>query len=313
VVVVNVFKNTFQYRKEQRLLKYTRDVQRMSFEEYRKRHPTVRQKKIDQPSPFAAKPSRLSREAALARKAAIFTPPHTERVQKIIAASGLCSRRQAEEFIAQGRVQVNGRTIKLGDGAKEGDKITVNGAPIPQTEKLYFVLHKPKGYVTTVRDIYGNKTVMELIDREERLYPVGRLDKDTTGLLLMTNDGEFANRVMHPRYEIDKTYIATIDKPFDRKLVETYARGVRLKEGIVRAHVHVLGKTKVSVTLHQGFNHVVKRILNAHGYWVRELVRTRVGPIKLDVPLGAYRLLRQEEKELLMASSSRAKNPSRRR
>ena len=285
----------------------------MTYEEYRKRNPVVRQKKQDREMPFVSRPSKMSKEQALQRKKAIFSRelPTRDRVQKLIAASGLCSRRAAEELIAQGRVAVNGVIIKLGDQAGPKDKVTVNGAPIPSVQKLYFVLNKPKGFVTTLKDIYGNRTIMDLIDVEERVYPVGRLDKDTTGVLLVTNDGDFANKIMHPSYEVQKTYIATLDKPFDRKLVEIYARGVRIKEGIVRATVRVIGKTKVSVTLHQGYNHVVKRILKLHGYWVRDLTRISVGPVRLDIPEGAYRFLREEEKKELLSGAKKSRRYSR--
>jgi 23S rRNA pseudouridine2605 synthase len=228
-----------------------------------------------------------------------------ERVQKLITAAGLASRREAEEWIAQGRVQVNGKTIKLGDQATVKDEITVNGAPIEFPKKLYFVLHKPKGYVTTRDDkIYKKQTVMELIPVDERIYPVGRLDKDTTGVLLFTNDGDFANRVMHPSYETKKTYIATLETPFDRRHVRTLEEGVRLKEGIVRCSVRVLTPRKIEITLHQGFNHVVKRVMKEVGYWVTDLARVRVGSVKLDIPLGAYRPLTSKEIEGLLHAAS---------
>jgi 23S rRNA pseudouridine2605 synthase len=222
-------------------------------------------------------------------------PGTPERVQKLIAASGLASRRQAETWISEGRVQVNGQPIKLGDQATDKDKITVNGAPIPRPEKIYLMVHKPKGYVTTVKDIYGNKTVMDLVPTDERIYPVGRLDKDTTGLLLFTNDGEFANRLMHPRYEIQKTYIATLDKPFDSAHIAIAKKGIWLKEGEVIATIKVLASRRVSVTLHQGFNHVVKRLMKKMGYWVTDLERTQVGALTLNIPVGTFRPLTQEE------------------
>lgn len=218
-----------------------------------------------------------------------------ERVQKLIANAGLCSRREAEQWIFEGRVQVNGKTIKLGDQAGPEDKVTVNGAPLPRTKKLYIMLNKPKGYVTTRKDLYGDKTVMELVDVEERVYPVGRLDKNTTGLLLLTNDGEFANKVMHPRYEVKKTYVATLDKPFEKKHLALFQKGIRLKEGLVKAEVKQLSTRKVQVTLHQGYNHVVKRILKMAGYWVADLQRYRVGSLTLDVPPACYRMLTERE------------------
>jgi 23S rRNA pseudouridine2605 synthase len=219
-----------------------------------------------------------------------------ERVQKLIANAGLASRREAETWIEEGRVQVNGVTIKLGDKALPSDKVTVNGAPVTFHKHHYYMLHKPKGYVTTRDDkVYKKRTVMDLIPVEERIYPVGRLDKDTTGLLLFTSDGEWANRIMHPRYEVEKVYIATLDRPFEHKHIAELQQGVRLKEGVVKAKVRLLSTRKVEVTLHQGLNHVVKRILKEKGYWVADLARVKVGAIALDIPLGAYRPLTQAE------------------
>lgn len=226
---------------------------------------------------------------------ALYFPYMKERVQKLIAAAGLSSRREAEEWIAEGRVQVNGKTIKLGDQAGPEDKVTVNGAPLPKVKKLYIMLNKPKGYVTTRKDIYGNKTVMDLVAVEERVYPVGRLDKDTTGLLILTNDGEFANKVMHPRYEIQKTYIATLRTPFQRKDLPAFNRGIRLEEGTVRAKLRILTPRRIEVTLHQGYNHVVKRIFREKGYWVADLHRVKIGSLSLDVPPASFRLLSNKE------------------
>jgi 23S rRNA pseudouridine2605 synthase len=222
-------------------------------------------------------------------------PGSPQRVQKLIADAGLASRRQAEKWIEEGRVQVNGNTIKLGDQAGPNDEVTVNGAKLPKTKKIYLMVNKPKGYVTTVRDIYGNKTVMELVPDGERIYPIGRLDKDTTGLLLFTNDGDFANRIMHPRYEVQKTYIATLDKPFDGAHTKIAEKGIRLKEGVVTASIKILSPRRVAVTLHQGFNHVVKRVMKEMGYWVTDLERTKVGAVTLNIPSGAFRPLTEEE------------------
>lgn len=227
-----------------------------------------------------------------------------QRVQKLIAAAGLGSRREAEEWIAQGAVTVNGKVVKLGDQALETDEVRLNGIRVKYPKKIYLLLHKPKGYVTTMRDIHGNKTVMDLVAVDERVYPVGRLDKDTTGLLILTNDGEFANRVMHPRYELEKTYVATVDKPFTLNDAKALERGVRLKEGMVRARLRLLGSRRVEVTLHQGYNHVVKRLLKEAGYWVRELSRVAIQGIRLNVPVGAYRQLTAAEVDILTHQNS---------
>ena len=260
----------------------------------------------------SGKPREWNRDAWKKPKRVALEPPKApgskERVQKLIAAAGLCSRRQAEDWIREGRVQVNGVTIHIGDQATTKDKITVNGAPLEFPQKLYIMLHKPKGYVTTLKDIYGNKTVMELIAIEERVYPVGRLDKDTTGLLLLTNDGEFANSIMHPRYEIQKTYKATLDKKFNSADAALAKKGIKLKEGIVHAMITPVSGYVVEVTLHQGYNHVVKRIMKELGYWVKELERTKIGSLSMNIPLGAYRTLSQDEITRLVLAHNHSEN-----
>lgn len=279
----------------------------------RPRHDIARgQERVPRPAPRKPFVPRFSRRST-PRKTKVEPPkaPGTpERVQKLIAAAGLASRREAERWIEEGRVQVNGHTIHLGDQATRKDKVTVNGAPITFPARVYVMLHKPKGYVTTRKDIYGNKTVMELVVSDERLYPVGRLDKDTTGILLLTNDGEFANRIMHPRYEIEKTYVATLDKPFAPQDLKAFASGIHLKEGIVQARVRILSPRRVEVKLHQGYNHVVKRIMKQSGYYVKDLTRTRIGPVALDIPLSAYRSLSDAEVAALLKPQASAKASS---
>jgi 23S rRNA pseudouridine2605 synthase len=224
-----------------------------------------------------------------------------ERVQKIIAAAGLCSRREAEEWIRDGTVTVNGKVVSIGDSATRKDDVRVGGVRVEFPTLRYYALHKPAGYVTTLHDVYGKRTVLELVPSDERIYPIGRLDKDTTGLLLFTNDGEFANRVMHPRYEMEKTYLVTLDRAFVRADSVKLAQGIRLDEGTVYARVRVMSPRRVSVKIHQGYNHVVKRIFGALGYRVSELVRTHIGPLKVDIPLGAFRSLTQKEVATILA------------
>jgi 23S rRNA pseudouridine2605 synthase len=271
--------------------------------EKREEKPRFEKKKADDSEPVKKKKKRSGKPRMWDWKERKHTKPEApkdpsapQRVQKLIAAAGLTSRREAETWISEGRVQVNGQTIKLGDSATTKDKITVNGAPLQFPKPIYLMLHKPKGYVTTVEDkIYKQQTVMDLIAVQDRVYPVGRLDKDTTGVLLFTNDGEFANRIMHPRYEVKKTYVATLDKPFDSAHIAAAQKGLRLEEGIVRASIRVLAPRKVEVTLHQGYNHVVKRIMKMLGYWVKDLQRTRVGAVTLNIPVATYRPLTEQE------------------
>lgn len=224
-----------------------------------------------------------------------------ERVQKIIAESGLCSRRKAEELIEEGKVTVNGVKITLGDKAdREQDDIRVQGKQVKIEDKVYYMLHKPKNYISTSRDMYGRKTVLELVPKNKRVFGVGRLDRDATGLLLLTNDGEFANKITHPRYEVNKTYIAILDKPFHPKDVKKLQDGIRIDKQLVKGDIIVLDKSTIAITIHSGMNKVVKRICKAMGYYVRQLHRTHIGGLALDVPIGEFRELTEEERKLAL-------------
>lgn len=219
-----------------------------------------------------------------------------ERVQKIIASSGICSRRKAEELIEEGKVTVNGVRITLGDKAdSEIDKIKVNGKLIHPSKKVYYMLHKPKRYITTSIDMYGRKKVTDLVPLNPRVFSVGRLDRDSTGLLLMTNDGEFANSVTHPSNGVEKTYIAILDKPFEKKHKEQLERGVVVEKHKIIPKIVQLNRNTVAVTLHVGIHKVVKRMLKEIGFYVKQLHRTHIGSLALDVEVGTYRELEKED------------------
>jgi 23S rRNA pseudouridine2605 synthase len=201
-----------------------------------------------------------------------------ERVQKIMAAAGIASRRKCEELIEQGRVKVDGRKAKLGDKADaEMDLITVDGEILQMQKKAYYVFNKPKGYVTSLKQP-GKKTIMKLIKVEEKVFPVGRLDENTEGLLILTNDGDLANKIMHPRYQTYKTYQVVLDKRFKDydKLNRIILDGKKIKIKKYRP----LPKG-VEITIHEGKKHIVKRIFAKLGYKVQELKRTQVANIKL--------------------------------
>src|SRR5574342_260828 len=150
-----------------------------------------------------------------------------ERIQKILAQAGIASRRKCEELIEKGRVSVNGKVAKIGEKADaEKDKISVSGKPIEVQKKVYIMLNKPKGYITTVSEKHDMKTVMQLVKVPQRIFPVGRLDRDTEGLLLLTNDGELANKLTHPRYEVEKEYFVVVDKPISERHMEKLQKGV---------------------------------------------------------------------------------------
>ena len=231
----------------------------------------------------------------------VFTKVMVERVQKIIASSGLCSRRKAEELISEGKVKVNGVLITLGDKADaQNDKIEVNGKLIHVDKKVYYMLHKPKRYITTSVDMYGRKKVTDLVPANPRVFSVGRLDRDSTGFLILTNDGDFANLVTHPSNGVEKTYIAILDKPFEKKHREMLEHGVVIEKHKIVPKVVQLDKNTVAVTLHIGIHKVVKRLLKEIGFYVKQLHRTHIGSLALDVEVGGYRELEQKDLDLIV-------------
>ena len=227
----------------------------------------------------------------------------TERIQKILSARGVASRRKAEELLNAGRISVNGKVAALGDRADpDTDVILLDGNPLPsQQEHVYIMLHKPRGYVTTLSDERGRKTVADLVaDCGMRVYPVGRLDYDSEGLLLMTNDGDFANQMMHPRHEINKTYKVWVTgqhpdaaKQLERPIV---LDGYRIKAPQVQLLSAKGDRAIYQVTIHEGRNRQVRRMCQAAGLTVTRLKRVSEGELTLgDLPLGKWRYLTKEE------------------
>lgn len=228
-----------------------------------------------------------------------------DRIQKIIADAGYCSRRKAEELISQGRVKLNGRPIKLGDKASPKDIISIDDQRlyIPKKKnKLYIMLNKPRGYVTTVSDELGRKSVMELLDSiEERVYPVGRLDKNTEGLLLFTNDGKFSNDIMHPSKHISKTYRVTVRPDISEEQLVQLSTGIELDgKKTLPATVTVVTKEENRVvllmTIKEGRNRQIRRMCEAVGLEVARLRRISIGPLKLGMlKPGTWRELKPDE------------------
>lgn len=227
-----------------------------------------------------------------------------ERIQKIIANSGYCSRRKAEELIKAGKVIVDGQVVtELGTKASEKSIIKVNGEVLINEEKEYYLLNKPRGVVTTTSDDKNRKTVVELIPTNKRIYPVGRLDYDTTGVLILTNDGEFANRMMHPKSEIDKVYLAKIEGILTGEAVHRLENGISMDETIVKASRVKIKKidystnhSLVEITIHEGKNHQVKRMFEAVGYRVDKLTREKIGFLTVKgLQSGEYRKLSNKE------------------
>lgn len=215
-----------------------------------------------------------------------------DRVQKIMSNAGYCSRRQAEDIISQGRVKVNGKKITLGDQASPEDKITIDGKRLYIDRPVYLIFHKPRGCVTAVSDS-RYRTVMHYIHCKERVFPVGRLDMNTSGLLLLTNDGDFANKIMHPRYEITKTYEAELDKPIGPRGIAKLERGVDLGDFKTQpAKVHRIHPQKIELTIHEGKNRIVRKMLETIGYRVLRLHRTKIGALELGkLKSGKYKRL----------------------
>ena len=239
-----------------------------------------------------------------------------ERLQKVIANSGVASRRKAEELIKEGRVKVDGKIVtELGTKVSKNNVIEVDNIKISTEEKVYFVLNKPRGVVTTARDEHGRKTVVDLIDCGKRIYPVGRLDYDTTGLLILTNDGDFTNNITHPKNKIDKTYVAKINGILSISDIMSLKKGVLLDDGkTAPAKVKIKSvdnKTKnslIEITIHEGKNHQVKRMFEALGFEVLKLKRERIGFLTLKgLASGEYRVLTHKEVTKLYALSNEIK------
>lgn len=232
---------------------------------------------------------------------------NTEKLQKIIAAAGICSRRKAEELINEGRVAVNGIVASIGDKASDLDEITIDGKPLPKkSENVYFMLNKPKGYVTTAADEKGRKNVTELINEPERVYPVGRLDMYSEGLLIMTNDGDLTYKLTHPRHEMYKEYLVGMmgDKSKDAaRLMENVREidGYKIAKPIVRKISDTDYGVVLSVKIREGRNRQIRKMCESCGYKVIFLKRVAVGSLKLgELKAGQYRALTQAEVDALM-------------
>ena len=227
----------------------------------------------------------------------------TERLQKILSSRGVCSRRKAEEYILAGRVTCNGRVCTLGETADpEVDEILLDGKALPTgTSSVYIMLHKPRGFVTTLSDEKGRRNAAQLVaDCGQRVYPVGRLDMDSEGLLLFTNDGAFANALMHPRHEVDKIYEVWVTG-FTQQNLEKLKKPIELDGYTIKTPGVVLVKASgdqalIRVTIHEGRNRQVRRMCSAAGLHVTRLRRVGEGKLTLgDLPKGKWRYLTADE------------------
>ena len=231
-----------------------------------------------------------------------------ERLQKVIAQAGVTSRRKAESLILEGKVKVNGVVVReLGTKVSSKDEIAVNDRIIEKEAKEYYLLNKPRGVVTTTSDDKNRKTVMDYINTEARIYPVGRLDYDTTGALLLTNDGEFANILMHPNNQVDKVYLAKLNGIIKGEQINQLKNGVMIDDCLVKASRVKLkkvdpakGTSMVEITIHEGKNHQVKKMFEAVGFLVDKLTRERIGIFKIkDLKSGEYRKLTPKEVQVV--------------
>jgi 23S rRNA pseudouridine2605 synthase len=226
------------------------------------------------------------------------------RLNAYLARAGVASRRGADELIKAGRVRVNGETGQLNTFVEVGDTVELDGEPLSPQRLAYLLLHKPEGVVTTARDPQGRPTVVGLVPAEPRVVPVGRLDADTTGVLLLTNDGPLAHRLAHPRYEVEKVYEAAVEGRPDERTLERLREGVELEDGrTAPAAARILDPHTVELTLHEGRKHQVKRMLEALGHPVRHLHRSRYAGLTLgDLQPGEARELTDDEVERLKSA-----------
>lgn len=223
------------------------------------------------------------------------------RLNAYLARAGAASRRGADELIRAGRVSVNGQIGQLNSQVSDTDKVELDGQEVSLQNPRYILLYKPAGYVTTLKDEKGRRKILDLLSISERVVPVGRLDYDTTGAILLTNDGELAHKLMHPSFEVDKVYEAEVDGEVTGKILNMLSIGMDLKDGrTAPAKARRLADNKVELTIHEGRNHQVKRMLAAVGLPVVRLHRSKYGSLALDgLKPGQWRDLSADELKLL--------------
>jgi 23S rRNA pseudouridine2605 synthase len=274
---------------------------------------TSRSQSTPRPEARSTKPAAKSKTISVSKKSDSAPATQAKRgtempLNKFIAHSGICSRRDAAEIVRSGKVTVNGQTI-LEPGFKVGGKeeIKVNGKKISARKNLvYILINKPKDYITTLEDPEGRKTVLDIVKKAttERIYPVGRLDRNTTGVLLLTNDGELAQKLSHPSYQVKKIYEVKLDRPLAKKDFEALLNGVTLEDGFIApdglAYADAKDKSVIGIEIHSGRNRIVRRIFEHLGYDVRNLDRVMYGNLtKKNVDRGKWRFLTEKEVRLL--------------
>ncbi|MCE4566350.1 rRNA pseudouridine synthase [Maribellus sp. CM-23] len=229
------------------------------------------------------------------------------RLNRYIANSGVCSRREADTYITAGVVTINGKVVtELGTRVIPGDEVRFDGRLLSAEKKVYLLLNKPKDFVTTTEDPHAERTVMELVRNacDERIYPVGRLDRNTTGLLLFTNDGDLSKKLTHPSHNMKKVYQVSLDKPLTKSDMERVADGFELEDGFIAAdaisYIDAEAKTEIGIEIHSGKNRIVRRIFEHLGYRVKKLDRVLfAGLTKKNLPRGKWRFLTDNEVKFL--------------
>lgn len=239
------------------------------------------------------------------------TPNETIRLQKLLGAAGLASRRVIESMIIEGRISVNGEVAVLGTKASTTDAITLDGNPLTlNAETVTYLLHKPLGVISTASDEQGRQTVVDLIDSDERLFPIGRLDAQTSGLILISNDGDLTHKLTHPKFGVDKKYVARLEGHVNQNSVDELREGVELEDGMTApAHVRVLARksdqTLIEISIHEGRNRQIRRMAEVIGHPVISLQRIQIGPIHDEkLKSGQYRLLTVAEIQALYGAAS---------
>jgi len=228
-------------------------------------------------------------------------------INKFIAGTGLCSRREADKLLDAGRVTLNGAAARKGNRVEPGDKVIVNGKSLTESDKppaVYLALHKPPG-VTCTTDRRDKTNIIDFVNYPERIFPIGRLDKPSTGLILLTNDGDIVNKILRVENAHDKEYIVTVDKPIDKEFIRRMAGGLPILDRVTKkCEVEKLGKRKFRIILTQGLNRQIRRMCEYLGFEVRTLKRIRIMNVRLDeLPVGEYRELRDTELEVLLANT----------
>lgn len=221
------------------------------------------------------------------------------RIAKFLADAGVASRRKAEDLITQGKVSINNKIISdLATKVDEdADNIVVNKKLIKPDKKIYYLLNKPLNYICSVKDPHNSQTVLQLVPDKPRVVPVGRLDKNSQGLLLLTNDGDLTYRLTHPKFEVSKTYLVRTKQVLDKSIIKLLKQGVDLDEGVAKAdQVKLISRNKLEIIIHQGWKRQIRRMMQELGYHVEDLTRIQEGKLKLgNLPVGKYKILNKSD------------------